>query len=83
MTQKDTILEALIHAREVLQCALEERKRELGNLLYGCKVSRVDDIEETKLCLHGLELERQIDQLRETIEDLDSSARYIYPFKEV
>lgn len=83
MKQKDEILNQIRSTIDFLKSAKEERERELDNLLYGCEVSRVDDIDDGKAFSLGLELENQIEELDDAIDDLERQCRYIFRFKEV
>lgn len=83
MKQKDEILNQIRSTIEFLKSAKEEREKELDSLLYGCKVSRVEDIDDGKAFSLGLELENQIEELDDSIEDLERQCRYIFRFEEV
>ena len=83
MKQKDEILKQIRTTIDFLKSAKEEREEALNNLLYGFKVSRVDDLEDGKAFSLGLELEHQIEELDDVIDDLERESRYIFRFDEV
>lgn len=83
MKGKDEILNQIRATIEFLKSAKEERKKELDDLLYGYTVARVEELDDAKAFSLGLELEYQIEELDNTIEDLERQSRYIFRFKEV
>lgn len=83
MKQKDEILKQIRTTIDFLKSAKEEREEALNNLLYGFKVSRVEDLEDGKAYSLGFELERQIEELNDCIESAERESRYIFRFDEV
>ena len=83
MTQKEEILTSLEASLKLLEGALIEREQEQRALLYACKVSKIDDIDDLELFRIGAELDNQIDTLKDLINELKYQMRYIGAFKSV
>lgn len=83
MTQKEEILTSLEASLKLLERALMEREQEQRELLYACKVSKIDDINDLKMFKIGAELDNQIDTIKDLIDELKHQLKYISVFKEV
>lgn len=83
MKQKEEILNQIGSTIVFLKSAKEEREKELESLLYGCKVSRVEEIEGWEAFHLGFELEHQIKELDFFIDDLERQCRCVSEFEEV
>lgn len=83
MTQKEEILTSLEASLKLLEGALIEREQEQRALLYACKVSKIDDIDDLEMYRIGAELDNQIDTLKDLIDELKRQLKYISAFKYV
>lgn len=82
MIQKKEIIDTLETSLKLLEKALSEREEEQRALLYACKVTKLDDIDDLKMYRIGAELDSQIDTLTDLIDELKWQLKYIGTFKE-
>ena len=83
MTQKEEILTSLEASLKLLEGALIEREQEQRTLLYACKVSKIDDIDDLEMFRIGAEFDNQIDTLKDLIDEIKRQLKYISAFKYV
>lgn len=83
MIQKKEIIDTLETSLKLLEKALSEREEEQRALLYACKVTKLDDIDDSEMYKIGAELDSQIDSLRDLIDEIKWQLRYIGAFKNV
>lgn len=83
MKQKEEILNQIRNTIDFFKSAKEERQKELDNLLYGCNVSKIEDIDGYEAYHLGFELEHQINELDYFIDELERQSRHISEFEEV
>lgn len=83
MTTKEQIIKSLEGTITTINQAIKEREEELRSLLYVCGVSRIDNIDDVKMYLLGLELDNQIDNLKDLIDSIKFQLKYIATFQNV